>query len=211
MRDPDDRREPPQVARTGSPTSAADARSVPAVRKPEPAVARRALLGGLPAAAFLSLGPARAAPAPERWIWMVNQRGEEIAAAYRAGESYDPLSLARLQFLLRDLRENMPGPPVPPLLVDMLSLLQEEWGYRWPFRVTSGFRTPRTNALLEGAAPASFHLSGRAVDISVRGVPPLDLALSALGLSRKLGFMGLGLYPRFVHLDIGPQRIWTRL
>ena len=100
---------------------------------------------------------------------------------------------------------------MPPLLVDMLSVLQEGCGYSRPLLVGSGFRTPRTNASLEGAAPASFHLRGSAADISVRGVAPLDLGLAVWTLSQRFGFMGVGLYRGFVHVDIGPRRAWTRL
>ena len=142
-----------------------------------------------------------AAPGTERLIWAVNQAGEEVVVAYRAGETYNQTALARLQVLFRDLHQNAPG-PLPPLLVDMLSLLQERWSYERPLVIASGYRTLPTNAALEGAAPASLHLRGLAADISLRGIPPADLAEAALWLSRRLGFMGLGLYPRFLHLDI---------
>lgn len=163
------------------------------------------------AAAFGAAKPSRASAAPtERWIWARNHAGEEVATAYRAGDQYHPAALARLRHLFRDLREGVEG-PLPPLLVDMLSVLQEGCGYSRPLLVGSGFRTPRTNASLEGAAPASFHLRGSAADISVRGVAPLDLGLAVWTLSQRFGFMGVGLYRGFVHVDIGPRRAWTRL
>ena len=154
-------------------------------------------------------GIARAAPAPERWIWVQNHAGEEVAVAYRAGETYNLEALARLRHLFRDLREGMEG-PLPPLLVDVLSVLQERWSYTKPLVVGSGFRTLRTNASLEGAAPASFHLRGSAADISVRGVRPEELGLAVWLLSQRFGFMGVVLYRGFVHVDIGPRRAWTR-
>jgi uncharacterized protein YcbK (DUF882 family) len=169
---------------------------------------RRLLLG---AAAFRAAWPveARASAVPERWIWALNHGGEEVAIAYRAGNEYRPAALARLRRLFRDLREDAEG-PLPPLLVDILSLLQERWSYTRPLIIGSGYRTPRTNALIEGAAPASLHLQGLAVDITMRGVHPDELGAAVWMLSRRLGFMGVGLYPSFVHLDIGPQRSWTR-
>jgi uncharacterized protein YcbK (DUF882 family) len=117
--------------------------------------------------------------------------------------------MAMLRHLLRDLREDAEG-PLPDLLVDMLSALQEQWQYSRPLVVRSGFRTPRTNASLEGAAPGSLHLSGLAVDVNVPGMRNDDVAMTVWSLSRRLGFMGLGVYPHFVHMDIGPQRVWTR-
>ena len=175
-------------------------------------VGRRPFLSGAAGAAVATAAwPARALPPAriERWIWAQNHAGEEVALAYRAGNDYDPAALARLRHLFRDLREEVQG-PLPPLLVDMLSVVQERWGYARPLLVGSGYRTPKTNRSLEGAAPASFHLRGWAADISVRGVPALDLGLAVWTLSQRFGFMGVGLYPGFVHLDVGPRRAWTR-
>ena len=177
---------------------------------------RRSLLLGAAAAAGVAglaawrrASAALASVATERWIWARNHAGEEIAAAYRAGDAYHPGAIASLRHLFRDLREEAQG-PLPPLLVDMLSVVQERWDYSRPLLVGSGYRTPKTNRSLEGAAPASFHLRGWAADISVRGVPPLDLGLAVWTLSQRFGFMGVGLYPGFVHLDVGPRRAWTR-
>ena len=170
---------------------------------------RRSLLFAAAAAAIAAKPGAARAAAPERWIWAQNHAGEEVAVAYRAGENYDIAALARLRHLFRDLREGTQG-PLPPLLIDLLSVLQERWSYTRPLTVGSGFRTRRTNAALEGAAPASFHLRGLAADISMRGVPPGDLGLAVWLLSQRLGFGGVGLYRGFVHVDLGPRRAWTR-
>jgi uncharacterized protein YcbK (DUF882 family) len=186
-------------------------RGLPRANPPTVETTRRSLLR---AAAAVPLGTlwaraARAATAPERWVWLRNGAGEEIATAYRAGEDYDPRALARLRHLLRDMHAGAEG-PLPPLLVDMLSVLQEQWSYTRPLILLSGFRTARTNASLEGAAPASLHLVGQAADLSVPGMSPNDLAMAVWTMSRRMGFLGIGVYPRFVHMDIGPQRVWTR-
>jgi uncharacterized protein YcbK (DUF882 family) len=148
--------------------------------------------------------------APERWVWLRNEWGDEVALAYRRGDHHDPVAMARLRHLLRDRRAATEG-PLPPLLVDMLSALQEQWGYERPIVVKSGFRTAATNRSLEGAAPGSLHLRGMAVDIAVPGMPLEDVSGRAWLLGHRLGFMGIGLYEHFVHLDIGPHRVWTRL
>jgi uncharacterized protein YcbK (DUF882 family) len=173
-------------------------------------IGRRPLLFAAAASAAPAPGFVRSAAAlPERWIWAQNHAGEEVALAYRAGDQYDIAALARLRHLFRDLREGTEG-PLPPLLIDLLSVLQERWGYARPLTVGSGFRTRRTNAVLEGAAPASFHLRGLAADITLRGVSPGDLGLAVWLLSQRLGFGGVGLYRGFVHVDLGPRRVWTR-
>jgi uncharacterized protein YcbK (DUF882 family) len=155
-------------------------------------------------------GAAPAASVGHRYIWIKNRAGDEVAASYRQGEAYDPAVLAQLTHLFRDLRAEAQG-PLPWLLVDMLSLLQESWSYALPLLLNSGFRTARTNASLEGAAPASLHLKGLAADISMQGVDHVDLALAALALSERLGIMGVGVYRGFVHLDVGNKRRWTRV
>jgi uncharacterized protein YcbK (DUF882 family) len=145
-----------------------------------------------------------------RWIWLRNNAGEQVAGVYRVGHDWNMDALRRIQILMRDLRENEQG-PLPALLVEVLSLVQTKIGFSQPFQVTSGFRTARTNASLEGAAPASFHLHGMAADIIAPGHDPLTVALEAWAVARALGRCGLGLYDRFVHIDVGPQRTWTRL
>ena len=167
------------------------------------------IFGGAAASNAAWPGLGRTAGAPERWIWAQNHAGEEVAVAYRAGDAYDTAALARLRRLFRDLRAGSEG-PLPPLLVDVLSVVQERWAYTRPLTVGSGFRTSRTNASLEGAAPASLHLRGLAADITVRGVRPDELGGAVWALSQRLGFMGVGLYRGFVHVDVGPRRAWTR-
>uniref|UniRef100_UPI0022EA2E6D YcbK family protein n=1 Tax=Falsiroseomonas oryzae TaxID=2766473 RepID=UPI0022EA2E6D len=172
-------------------------------------LARRTLLGAAAALpALLSGGRARAAT--DRFVWLQNAAGEEVVGTYRSGEEHDLAAMARIRRLLRDRGAELEG-PLPPLLVDMLSALQEQWEFSRPILVRSAYRTPWTNARIEGAAPASLHLRGMAVDIAVPGMPLEDLSGRAWLLGHRLGFMGIGLYSGFVHLDIGPHRVWTRL
>jgi uncharacterized protein YcbK (DUF882 family) len=169
-------------------------------------IARRSLT----LAAMLAPAVARRAHASsERFIWLRNAAGEEAAVVYRDGETYDPMALALIRHVLRDLHAGAPG-PLPELLVDMLSALQEQWSHTRPLIVRSGYRTPSTNASIEGAAPGSLHMAGRAVDLTVPGLSNDAVAMAVWSLSRRLGFLGLGVYPSFVHMDIGPQRVWTR-
>jgi uncharacterized protein YcbK (DUF882 family) len=195
---------------------------------------RRALLAGLGASAIgggaawadvvpsVETPPAGvtdpAPPAPqaqpaaerERWIWVQNNAGEEVAVAYRAGQNYNVAALVRLQRLFRDLRAETAG-PIPALLVDMLSLLQERFGYTRPLKLISGYRTPQTNATLPFAAPNSLHMRGMAADIIVPGFSQTDVVNQAMALSNMLGFMGIGWYGSFTHVDIGPKANWARM
>jgi uncharacterized protein YcbK (DUF882 family) len=80
-------------------------------------------------------------------------------------------------------------------------------GVRAPIVVHSGYRTPETNAVTEGAAYNSLHMYGRAVDFDVPGVATSDLADLCWSCPRSggVGYYGGG----WVHLDTGPHRYWT--
>ena len=174
-------------------------------------LSRRGLLTGAAGLAAMAAGPARADQAErQRWLWVTNNAGEEVAVAYRTGQDYDIRALARLQHHFRDLRENLAG-PTPPLLLDMLSLIQERFGYTRPLRVISGYRTPQTNASLPFAAPNSLHMRGMAADIVVPGMEQADVCNQAMMFSHHLGFMGVGWYGSFTHVDIGPKASWSRM
>lgn len=166
---------------------------------------RRAVL-----AALLAAPSVARAQGQTRFVWLRNAAGEDLALGYRTGERHDPTAMAQLRHLLRDLHAGEEG-PLAPLLVDMLSVLQEGWEYRHPIEITSGYRNAERNARIEGAGPASLHIVGWAADIQVPGLPLDFVAAAAWRLSNRLGRLGVGLYSRFVHVDIGPRRLWTRL
>ena len=80
-------------------------------------------------------------------------------------------------------------------------------GARGPIEILSGYRTPRTNARLAGAAADSLHMYGRAADFRLAGVS----AAAAASIARALEIGGVGLYPAegFVHIDSGRVRRWN--
>jgi uncharacterized protein YcbK (DUF882 family) len=177
-----------------------------------PAMHRRRLPALALALAATGGAPARAQPAARRarGLWIRNQAGEEYAGAYlRADGRIDWTVVAVLQLLFRDLRANAAG-PMPVLLLDVLWLIQAGWGFRQPLLLLSGYRTPQTNDSLEGAARNSRHLEGQAADIAMNGIPTTEIAAAAAAISGAYAFMGVGAYPGFVHLDIGPRRSWQR-
>lgn len=67
-----------------------------------------------------------------------------------------------------------------------------------PVVVTSGYRTVAYNKKCGGIS-TSHHLTGKAADIKVSGMTPLQVALAA----DKIGFLGIGVYPTFTHVDVG--------
>lgn len=87
--------------------------------------------------------------------------------------------------------------------LDRLQALRDAIGR--PMIIVSGYRSPRHNEAV-GGAPRSQHLQARAFDVAMRGHDPAAFEAAA----RAAGFTGFGFYPDhgFMHIDIGPARIW---
>ena len=79
-------------------------------------------------------------------------------------------------------------------------------GIRQPLVITSGYRSPQTNAATEGAARNSMHLYAKAVDMYVPGLSMRDLFDTCW--SRSVSG-GMGYYDSHVHLDSGTRRWWV--
>ena len=91
-------------------------------------------------------------------------------------------------------------------MVEVVARLHARSGLTEEVRVgTSGYRTPRRNATLRGAARESQHIFGRAVDLGVDGLPGERVA----EIAEAAGAAGIGLYERFTHIDVGREgRRW---
>lgn len=74
-----------------------------------------------------------------------------------------------------------------------------------PVTVNSAYRTQTYNAKV-GGAKSSYHMKGRAFDISIKGVTPAEVARYA----QSLGINGIIQYNSFVHVDSRDTRYWAR-
>lgn len=189
--------------------------TVPTV--PERFFDRREILSFGAAATFLAAlcGPTEALAAAKvanpRTISLYNvNTGEKlIRAEYWSKGKYLKDSLRSISRLLRDHRTGEIK-SIDPRLVDLMSVLQSRVGNKQPFTVISGYRSPSSNRLLRedssGVARHSYHMEGKAVDIRMPGSSLRGLHQAALRL--KSG--GVGFYPSsdFVHVDVGPVRVW---
>jgi RHS repeat-associated protein len=94
------------------------------------------------------------------------------------------------------------GPPTDNRVILILENIDRQNGSR-DVIVTSGYRSPETNARTPGAAKESYHTMGKAADIVVPGQTPEQTASQAV----KAGATGVSTYdkskgtPR-VHLDV---------
>ena len=183
-------------------------------------VSRRRFLGFGAVAAAAALAPTRVVaatsvkrPAPERTLSFFNTHtGERLKTAYCCGGEYQPEALNQINHILRDFRANEVK-SIDPQLLDLLHELGGTLETDRPFHIISGYRSPRTNAMLRdqggavtGVASHSLHMDGKAIDIRLPGVKLDDLRHAARSL--KLG--GVGYYPasNFVHVDTGRVRFW---
>lgn len=142
-------------------------------------------------------------------VWLIRDTKEEIISVYRTPDGTminDQLLL--LSWFFRDVRDHSVAVHISPRLFAILSKIQtslsEIAGKPTPLVLSSGYRTPQHNARIEGAARNSMHLYGRAADLKMPGFLPSAIATAASFCDAG----GIGLYPTFVHVDVGILRTW---
>jgi len=138
--------------------------------------------------------------------------GETITATFRVNGSFDPAVLDKLNYFLRDWR-NDAVIKMDPRLFDVVWETHRGAGSTSPVRINSAYRSPETNSMLRrrsrGVAAFSLHTRGMAMDIHVPDVTTDSLRHTAIRMQRG----GVGFYPSsgFVHLDVGNVRAWPRM
>jgi len=175
---------------------------------------RRRMLGlALGAGCGLALARSRPAaalsPVPRRLTLHSIHTGETLNTLYWENGRYLPGSLAEINYHLRDFRDGSVK-PIDPGLLDLLHQLRVHLDRDGPFHVISGYRSPKTNAMLAArsnqVAKNSYHVRGMAIDLRLPGRPLGALREAALEIAGG----GVGYYPSsdFVHVDTGPVRAW---
>jgi len=183
--------------------------------KGRPPIERRALLRLAAAAAiapWARLAAADGGPESEpRGLAFRNlHTGESVDVVYRADGQLDHGALREIDWVLRDFRTGE-ARRVDQRLLDLLWRLRTALDTTEPYEVISGYRSPKTNAMLVaasggGVAKRSLHMEAKAIDIRLGDVALSDLRQTALGM--KAG--GVGYYKKsdFVHVDTGRVRQW---
>lgn len=178
-----------------------------------PTVAAACLLGAALVAIIPSSTQTAIANGDTRVINLHHAHTQEtISVAFRVNGSYDAAALKKLNWFLRDWR-NDASTKMDPRLFDVIWEAQRGAGSSAPVRVQSAYRSPATNSMLRrrsrGVAEFSQHMQGRAMDIHVSDVSMARIRETAMRLQRG----GVGYYPasNFVHLDVGSVRAWPRM
>ncbi len=140
-----------------------------------------------------------------------DRTGEWCDTVYWVQGTYIPEALDAISTVMRDWREDKVA-AIAPATIDIIAATHKLLDCDEPFHVVSGYRTPKTNAMLRrgsrGVARNSYHVKAMAADLQLKSRSVRQIARAALAL--KGG--GVGKYSRsqFVHVDSGPVRDWGR-
>ncbi|WP_197723362.1 DUF882 domain-containing protein [Thiomicrorhabdus aquaedulcis] len=137
--------------------------------------------------------------------------GETLSTTYWEQGVYHKSAINEFNQLLRDHRTGE-SHPIDIKLFDLLHAIRAQTGRKDAFNVISGYRSAKTNAMLNGKSAASgvakksLHMQGKAIDINLPGFKLADLRTIAMHQQRG----GVGFYPKsnFIHVDTGSVRHW---
>ncbi len=189
------------------------------MNNPRGFISRRGLLGAFAGISTISAAPSfagtsffnRGAGDVRRISMRSGRTGETVNMIYWVEGEYIREALAEVNWFMRDWRENEPT-AMDVRTIDIIAATHRLLETSEPYHMVSGYRSPRTNAMLRrksrGVARNSYHTKGMAVDLklSSRSVSQMGRAARAC----RAG--GVGTYGRsqFVHMDCGPLREWRR-
>ncbi len=135
-----------------------------------------------------------------------NDTGEKHSFRYRLSDgTYDGDVLDKLNRFMR-CRLTGRETPMAVKLIELLDAVEDRFGKKG-LTVLSGYRTPKLNGKLPGAAKHSMHMLGWAADIKIPGYSSTKVRK----YGQKLAIGGVGYYPYkgFTHLDVGKSRYWV--
>lgn len=137
--------------------------------------------------------------------------GERIDTIYWIEGDYIPEALAEVNRFMRDWRTDSVI-NIDTRTIDIMAAAHRMLEAETPYMLLSGYRSPRTNAMLRsksrGVARNSLHMKGQAADLRLDGRTVSQIARAAASCSAG----GVGRYSgsNFVHVDCGPVRTWGR-
>jgi uncharacterized protein YcbK (DUF882 family) len=175
-------------------------------------ISRRGFIkAALATAAMLHFGAAGAFASvqkTERSLNLYNIHTEEsLDLCYFSGGRYDYEALEKINYLMRCHYTNKVK-TIDVGVLDLLSDISSKIAPGERLRIISGYRSPEYNEYLHNigrhVASHSYHMRGLAIDFAVDGIGTRKIA----GVAKSFDSGGVGLYPDFVHIDVGPVRYW---
>lgn len=183
----------------------------------ENAISRRNLLGAFVGISMISAAPAfagtpsylKGAGKIRRVSLRSGRTGESVDTIYWVEGQYIKPALEELNYFMRDWRENSVK-NIDRRQIDIIAAAHHLLDTNEPFQMLSGYRSPRTNAMLRSrsrrVAKGSYHMKGMATDLRLSSRSVGQMARAAVACRSG----GVGRYSRsnFVHMDCGPIRTW---
>ncbi|QBF31861.1 DUF882 domain-containing protein [Thalassococcus sp. S3] len=179
-------------------------------------LSRRALLGAFAATAVAAAptfanaaGFLRGAGDIRRIRMYSGRTGERIDMIYWIEGKYIKDAVREVNHFMRDWRTD-DVKSMDLRMVDIMAAAHNLMDANEPYMLLSGYRSPRTNAMLRrrsgGVAKNSLHLKGQAADLRLTSRSVSQMARAAAAC--RAG--GVGKYSRsnFVHMDCGAVRSW---
>ncbi|MEM6578453.1 MAG: DUF882 domain-containing protein [Pseudomonadota bacterium] len=181
-------------------------------------ISRRALLGAF-AAVTVTAAPTfsnaagflRGSGDIRRLRMMSPRTGERIDTIYWVEGDYIKEAVKEIQLFMRDWRTNDVH-AIDLRTVDVMSAAHNLLDVQEPYMLLSGYRSPKTNAMLRakgrGVAKNSRHMKGEAADVRLNSRSVSQMYRAAVACRGG----GVGRYSgsNFVHMDCGPVRSWGR-
>lgn len=137
--------------------------------------------------------------------------GETLNTIYWVDGKYIDDAVEEISYFMRDWRSNSTK-LIDQRALDIMAASHNVLQVNEPYILLSGYRTAKTNAMLRSksrsVARNSLHVKGQAADLRLRSRSVTQMARAAL--SCRAG--GVGKYKRgkFVHMDCGDVRSWSR-
>jgi len=179
-------------------------------------LSRRALLGAFAATALVSAptyskaaGFLRGSGDIRRIKMYSSRTGEKLDMIYWVDGDYIRDAVQEVNHFMRDWRTGEVK-RMDLRTIDIMAASHNLLDVSEPFLLLSGYRSPKTNAMLrsrsKGVAKNSLHMKGQAADLrlSSRSVSQIGRAAASCAAG------GVGRYSgsNFVHMDCGPVRTW---
>lgn len=179
-------------------------------------VSRRGILGAFAATALVAaptytnaFGLLKGAGDIRRIRMYSGRTGESIDTIYWIEGEYIPEVVKEINQFMRDWRtDEVVG--IDMRTIDIMAASHRLMDVSEPYMLLSGYRSPKTNAMLRsrsrGVAKNSLHMVGKAADLRLQSRSVAQMARAAAACASG----GVGKYSRsnFVHMDCGPVRSW---
>ncbi len=135
--------------------------------------------------------------------------GEHLDTIYWIEGKYIKDAVKEINYFMRDWREDAVK-SMDLRNFDIITAAHTLLDTTEPYLLLSGYRTPKTNAMLRsrsrGVAKSSLHMKGQANDLRLKSRSVNQI----YNAGRSCGAGGVGKYSRsnFVHMDCGAVRTW---